>query len=75
MARIVGRGHGDRADLRRGPAGTVTAADLQPEMLAGVKRRAEKAGLAPRASGFIRCGRVRSFDGVFDFVLAFWMVP
>jgi ubiquinone/menaquinone biosynthesis C-methylase UbiE len=62
MARIVG------------PAGTVTAADLQPEMLAGVRRRAEKAGLASR----VRLHRVDAsgvhFDGVFDFVLAFWMV-
>ena len=62
MARIVG------------PAGTVTAADLQPEMLAGVKRRAEKAGLASR----VRLHQVDAsgvhFDDAFDFVLAFWMV-
>ncbi|HET6494473.1 MAG TPA: class I SAM-dependent methyltransferase [Thermoleophilia bacterium] len=62
MARIVG------------PAGTVTAVDLQPEMLAGVKGRAEKAGVVSR----IRLHRVDlsgiHFDGAFDFVLAFWML-
>ena len=48
--------------------------DLQPEMLAGVRRRAEKAGLLSRirlqqgdASGL-------HFEAAFDFALAFWMV-
>ena len=62
MARIVGS------------SGTVTAADLQSEMLAGVKRRAEKAGLVSR----IRLREVDDsglhFEGAFDFVLAFWML-
>jgi ubiquinone/menaquinone biosynthesis C-methylase UbiE len=31
-----------------GPAGSVTAVDLQPEMLAGVERRAEKVGVRER---------------------------
>ena len=61
MARIVG------------PSGTVVAADLQPQLLAGIKRRAEKSGLLTR----IRFHRVDSlglnFDRVFDSVLAFWM--
>jgi ubiquinone/menaquinone biosynthesis C-methylase UbiE len=62
MARIVG------------DAGTVTAADLQPEMLAGVKRRAEKSGVSSR----IRLHEVDSQDlqlkDFFDFALAFWML-
>lgn len=57
-----------------GPSGTVTAADLQPQMLAGVSRRAASSGLSAR----IRLHRVDEsgihFDGVFDSVLAFWMV-
>jgi ubiquinone/menaquinone biosynthesis C-methylase UbiE len=62
MARIVG------------PAGIVTAADLQPEMLGGVKRRAERKDLLSR----IRIHQVGSsglqFKGEFDFALAFWMI-
>lgn len=57
-----------------GSSGSVTAADLQSEMLAGVKRRAEKSGLVSR----IRLCEVDAsgihFDGVFDLVLAFWML-
>jgi len=62
MARIVG------------PSGGVAAADVQPEMLAGVRRRAEKSGLLPR----IRLHQVDSsglpFKQEFDSVLAFWMI-
>ena len=57
-----------------GHSGSVTAVDLQLEMLAGVKSRAEKAGLLSRirlqqggASGL-------HFEAAFDLVLAFWMV-
>ncbi len=57
-----------------GPSGTVTAADLQPQMLAGVSRRAGSSGLGAR----IRLHQVDAsgihFDSVFDAVLAFWMV-
>jgi ubiquinone/menaquinone biosynthesis C-methylase UbiE len=57
-----------------GPSGSVTAVDLQPEMLAGVKRRAEKAGLLSR----IRLQQVGAsglpFEAAFDLALAFWMV-
>lgn len=57
-----------------GPSGSVTAADLQPKMLAGVRRRAEKAGLLSR----IRLHQVEpsgfSFEAEFDLALAFWMV-
>jgi ubiquinone/menaquinone biosynthesis C-methylase UbiE len=62
MARIVGT------------SGSVTAADLQRQMLAGVGRRAKKAGL----TSVIRLHKVESsgipFDGMFDFALAFWML-
>lgn len=55
-----------------GSQGAVTAADVQPKMLAGAERRARKAGLAHR----IRLYRVGSagldFHEEFDFVLAFW---
>lgn len=57
-----------------GPSGTVTAVDLQPEMLAGVRRRAEMSGLSSR----IRLQKVGSsglhLEGTFDLALAFWMV-
>jgi ubiquinone/menaquinone biosynthesis C-methylase UbiE len=57
-----------------GPSGSVTAADVQPEMLAGVRRRAERSGLSSR----IRLQRVDAsglqLDGPFDFALAFWML-
>jgi len=57
-----------------GPSGSVTAADLQSEMLAGVKSRAEKAGLSSR----IRLHQVDAsglhFEAAFDFALAFWMM-
>lgn len=57
-----------------GPSGNVTAVDLQPEMLAGVRRRAERAGLLSR----IRLHQVDAsglhFEAGFDFALAFWMV-
>ena len=54
--------------------GTVIAADLQPQMLAGLRQRAERAGLL---------GRIRLLqgkpDGIgldcpLDFALAFWML-
>ncbi len=57
-----------------GSSGAVVAADLQPEMLAGVKRRAESSGMLAR----IRLHQVDStglqFQKTFHFVLAFWMV-
>jgi len=57
-----------------GPNGAVIAADLQPQMLAGVGRRAEAAGLADR----IRLHRAEpqhiGVEGPVDFALAFWMV-
>jgi ubiquinone/menaquinone biosynthesis C-methylase UbiE len=57
-----------------GPSGTVVAADIQHEMLAGVRRRAERAGVMEQ----IRLHRIESsglqFEHAFDFALAFWML-
>lgn len=57
-----------------GASGSVTAADLQPQMLAGVRRRAEKAGVLRQ----VRLHQVDPtglpFKGEFDFALAFWMI-
>jgi ubiquinone/menaquinone biosynthesis C-methylase UbiE len=57
-----------------GPSGSVTAADLQPEMLAGVKSRAEKAGLSSRIRLYQAKASGLPFEAAFDFALAFWMV-
>jgi len=57
-----------------GPAGRVVAVDLQEEMLAGVRRRAERAGVAGRIQ-LRRCTPERlGVEGPADLVLAFWMV-
>ena len=57
-----------------GPQGVVICVDLQEQMLAGVRRRAERAGVADR----IRLRRAGT-DGLgstetADFALAFWML-
>lgn len=57
-----------------GPAGRVTAVDLQPEMLAGVRRRAAKAGLESRIHLQQADAAGLHVEGAFDFALAFWMV-
>ncbi len=57
-----------------GPSGTVTAADLQPQMLAGVSRRAASTGLSARIRLRLVDASGIHFDGVFDSALAFWMV-
>jgi ubiquinone/menaquinone biosynthesis C-methylase UbiE len=66
-------------DLARlvGPAGRVIAVDLQPRMLAGLRRRAVRAGLSDRIE--IRHCRqetlgIEDLAGKVDFVLAFAMV-
>jgi len=57
-----------------GENGKVIAADLQPEMLAGVARRAARAGLAGRIE-LHRCRpEALGLDRPVDFVLAFWML-
>jgi len=57
-----------------GVEGSVIAADLQDRMLAGVKRKADRAGLTSRIR-FHRCQpeTVGLTDAV-DFILAHWMV-
>jgi SAM-dependent methyltransferase len=66
-------------DLARlvGPAGRVVAVDIQPRMLAGLGRRARRAGLAGRIDA--RLARpeglgLEDLDGRVDFALAFAMV-
>jgi SAM-dependent methyltransferase len=62
---------------RVGPGGRVIAVDLQPQMLAGLRRRAARAGLDGRivtrlaSSGSLG---VDDLAGEVDFVLAFAMV-
>lgn len=57
-----------------GDEGSVIAADVQPEMLNTVKKRAEKAGYSER----IRIHRSEpdklGVETAVDFILAFWMV-
>jgi 2-polyprenyl-3-methyl-5-hydroxy-6-metoxy-1,4-benzoquinol methylase len=62
MARLAGTG------------GSVTAADVQPEMLAGVRRRAKRSGLQSRITLHQVEPSGPHFRGDFDFVLAFWMI-
>ena len=62
---------------RVGPAGRVVAVELQPRMLAGLRRRAERAGLAGRV--VTRLARkdslgVDDLAGTVDLVLAFAVV-
>lgn len=57
-----------------GPSGRVVAVDIQPRMLAELKRRAAKAGLRPRIE--LRLAQpdsmgIAGLEGVVDFVLAF----
>jgi len=57
-----------------GAHGRVTAVDLQPRMLAGVRTRAERAGVLARIQLHLAEASGLHLDGTFDFVLAFWMV-
>lgn len=57
-----------------GPSGSVTAVDLQPRMLAGVRRRARQAGLLDRIRLHEADASGMHLEGSFDFALAFWMV-
>ena len=57
-----------------GEDGKVTAVDLQPQMLAGLKRRAVRVGLQDRIH-LHQCAQEKiGVNGPMDFVLAFWMV-
>ena len=57
-----------------GEAGQVFAVDLQEEMLAGLRRRAQRRGLLPRICTQRAMPRHIGLDVELDFVLAFWMV-
>lgn len=60
-----------------GPSGRVVAVDLQPKMLAGLKRRAAKAGVASRVEARQASAdslRVGDLQGRVDFTLAFAVV-
>jgi ubiquinone/menaquinone biosynthesis C-methylase UbiE len=57
-----------------GPSGKVIAADLQPEMLEGVRKRAVKAGVADRIKLHQAQPDKIGVSEALDFCLAFWMV-
>lgn len=57
-----------------GPGGQVLAVDLQPQMLAAVRRRAEKAGVAERVRIHACEPNRLGVAGPVDFALAFAMV-
>ena len=62
---------------RVGPGGRVIAVDLQPRMLAGLQRRAARAGLASRIDARLATETSLGIDdlaGKVDLVLAFAMV-
>ena len=57
-----------------GDSGSVIAADVQAEMLAGVRRRAEKADVMSRIRLVRVEGPALQLDDAIDFALAFWMM-
>lgn len=57
-----------------GQNGRVIAADLQKQMLTGLQKRAEKAGLDERIQLCLSTPDDIGVDEVVDFALAFWMV-
>jgi ubiquinone/menaquinone biosynthesis C-methylase UbiE len=57
-----------------GENGIVIAADLQPQMLAGLRRRAEKAGLSARIQLHLSQPDRIGVTTPPDFILAFWML-
>lgn len=60
-----------------GPSGRVVAVDVQPEMIAGLKRRAGRAHLLDRIDARLASPDslgISDLDGVVDFTLAFAMV-
>ena len=57
-----------------GPTGSVVAVDLQPEMLKGVRRRAERENLSSRIVVHQADASGLHLDGAFDCALAFWMM-
>jgi SAM-dependent methyltransferase len=62
---------------RVGPSGRVIAVDIQPKMIAGLKRRLAKAGLGERVDVRLGSGEsmgVADLAGTVDFTLAFAVV-
>lgn len=62
---------------RVGPSGRVVAADVQPKMIAALKRRLAKAGLASRVDARVATQdslALHDLSGQVDFTLAFAMV-
>ncbi len=59
---------------RVGPQGQVIAADLQPQMLAGLVRRARQAGMEARITPHACAPDKIGVSTPVDFALAFWMV-
>ena len=57
-----------------GENGKVIAADLQPEMLAGLSKRAKTAGLESRIRSHLCPPNKSGVTELVDFALAFWMV-
>ena len=57
-----------------GPTGSVEAVDVQPEMLRGVRRRAERENLTSRIAVHQADSSGLHLEGAFDFGLAFWMM-
>jgi ubiquinone/menaquinone biosynthesis C-methylase UbiE len=60
-----------------GPKGRVVAVDVEPEMIAGLRRRAERAGLSDRLEARVTPATTMALDGdkeAFDQVVAFAIV-
>ena len=60
-----------------GPSGRVVAVDVQPQMIAGLRRRAARAGLLDRIEARVAPATTMALDereSAFDFVLAFAVV-
>jgi len=57
-----------------GPAGHVTAIDVQTQMLSGLIKRARRSGVAERITPYLANPRSLGSHPKADFILAFWMV-
>lgn len=57
-----------------GETGRVVAVDIQPQMLAGLRRRAKKSGLSRIIATRLCTDREINVGESLDFALAFWMV-
>jgi ubiquinone/menaquinone biosynthesis C-methylase UbiE len=60
-----------------GPEGRVIAVDVQPEMIAGLRRRAQRAGLIDRIEARVASATtmaLEAYEGAVDFLLAFAVV-